>query len=96
MIYNVTHTTKYAYTEPVSLCHNLVHLRPRVVPRQLCHFSHLEVQPDEGPERVVAVPLTLEQNGRTGTLVGLLGEVDAGWKLFPLHAIKVMTLDAKK
>ena len=24
------HTTKYLYTEPVSLCHNLVHLRPRL------------------------------------------------------------------
>ena len=29
MIYRVTHTTTYAYSEPVSLCHNLVHLTPR-------------------------------------------------------------------
>lgn len=46
MLYNVTHATKYAYTEPVSLCHNLVHLRPRVAPRQKCHHSHLLVQPE--------------------------------------------------
>src|SRR5260370_8950371 len=46
MLYTVTHTTKYSYTEPVSLCHNLVHLRPRVAPRQTCHQSHLMVQPE--------------------------------------------------
>jgi hypothetical protein len=59
-------------------------------------MAALEVQPDDGPERVIVVPLTLEQDKRTGTLVGLLGEVDAGWKLFPLHAIKVITSDPKK
>ena len=46
MLYAVTHTTKYLYAEPVSLCHNLVHLRPRVAPRQTCHHSHLFVQPE--------------------------------------------------
>src|SRR5438132_13947987 len=46
MLYSVTHTTNYAYTDPVSLCHNLVHLRPRVAPRQKCHHSHLLVQPE--------------------------------------------------
>jgi len=46
MHYNVTHSTKYAYTEPVSLCHNLVHLRPRITPRQTCHQSNLLVQPE--------------------------------------------------
>src|SRR5580765_6970849 len=46
MLYHVTHTTKYAYTEPVSLCHNLVHLRPRVAPRQTCHHSQLVVEPE--------------------------------------------------
>jgi transglutaminase-like putative cysteine protease len=51
MIYNVTHKTIYSYTDPVSLCHNLVHLRPRVAPRQECHFSHLQVQPE--PRTVV-------------------------------------------
>src|SRR5262249_19285563 len=46
MLYTITHTTKYSYTESVSLCHNLVHLRPRVAPRQTCHQSHLTVQPE--------------------------------------------------
>jgi transglutaminase-like putative cysteine protease len=46
MLYDVRHTTKYAYSDPVSLCHNLVHLRPRLVPRQTCQFSHLFVQPE--------------------------------------------------
>ncbi|HJZ53470.1 MAG TPA: hypothetical protein VKE74_00840, partial [Gemmataceae bacterium] len=59
-------------------------------------MAALEVQPDDGPERVVVIPLTLEQDKRTGTLLGLLGEVDAGWKLFPLHTIKVITSDTKK
>jgi hypothetical protein len=48
-------------------------------------------------ERVIAVPLTTELDKKTGTLAGFLGEVDAGWKLFPLHTIKVVTLtDVKK
>jgi transglutaminase-like putative cysteine protease len=46
MLYNVTHMTSYSYTEPVSLCHNLVHLRPRAAPRQTCHHSRLLVQPE--------------------------------------------------
>lgn len=46
MLYNITHTTTYAYTEPVSLCHNLVHLKPREAPRQTCHQSQMLVQPE--------------------------------------------------
>ena len=59
-------------------------------------LAALEVHPEDGAERVVMVPLTLEQDKKAATLVGLLGEVDAGWKLFPLHTIKVITPDAKK
>jgi hypothetical protein len=50
-----------------------------------------ELTPADGPERLVAVPLTRERAGKTGQLVGLLGEVDAGWKLFPLHAVRVVS-----
>jgi transglutaminase-like putative cysteine protease len=46
MLYTVTHTTTYAYADAVSLCHNLVHLRPRNVPRQTCHDSQLIVTPE--------------------------------------------------
>ena len=31
MIYHVRHITTYDYSEPVSLCHNLVHLAARSV-----------------------------------------------------------------
>ncbi|MBU2997884.1 transglutaminase family protein [Cellulophaga baltica] len=30
MIFNITHTTKYEYNAPVSYCHNIATLRPRV------------------------------------------------------------------
>jgi transglutaminase-like putative cysteine protease len=46
MDYAVTHTTTYHYSDPVSLCHNLVHLHPREAPRQVCHHSQLMVQPE--------------------------------------------------
>lgn len=43
-----------------------------------------------GKERVVVIPPTKEQEGKAATLVGVVGEVEAGWKLFPLHTIKSM------
>jgi hypothetical protein len=46
-----------------------------------------EVQVGE-TERVIVIHPELEKDGKTGTLAGLLGEVEAGWKLFPLHTIK--------
>ena len=48
-----------------------------------------EVQIGES-ERVIVIPPEMEKDGKKGTLVGLLGEVEAGWKLFPLHTIKNM------
>jgi hypothetical protein len=41
-------------------------------------------------ERVVVIMPTMEKDGKTGTLVGVVGEVEAGWKLFPLTTIKNM------
>jgi hypothetical protein len=41
-------------------------------------------------EKVIVIPPTIEKDGKTGTLAGILGEVEAGWKLFPLHTIKSM------
>jgi hypothetical protein len=56
-----------------------------------------EVETATGPKKIVIVPLTQETENKAGTLVGFLGEVDAGWKLFPLQTIKVITLkDVKK
>jgi hypothetical protein len=49
-----------------------------------------------GTEKVIAIPLTAEMDKKTGTLVGFLGEVDAGYKLFPLHTVKTITPWEKK
>jgi hypothetical protein len=50
-----------------------------------------ELTPADGPERLIAIPLTREHAGKTGQLVGLLGEADAGWKLFPLHTVRAVS-----
>jgi hypothetical protein len=57
---------------------------------QNTHMAAVEVQVGDGPEKVIVIPQELETDGKTRTLVGLLGEVEAGWKLFPLHSIKTM------
>ncbi len=46
MQYQVTHTTTYAYSDPVSLCQNLAHLIPRSAPGQRCLKTHLEITPE--------------------------------------------------
>jgi transglutaminase-like putative cysteine protease len=43
--YNITHTTKYTYSEPVPVCHNLVHLAPRPLPQQSCREFTLLLNP---------------------------------------------------
>ncbi len=45
MKYKVTHTTKYAYSEAVPVCHNLLHLAPRVLAYQHCDDYRLIVHP---------------------------------------------------
>jgi transglutaminase-like putative cysteine protease len=45
MKYRVTHTTKYTYSENVTLCHNIAHLLPRITPSQSCHLSQLLIDP---------------------------------------------------
>ena len=45
MKYRVVHTTRYRYSQPVTLCHNEAHLRPRSFNRQLCTDSRLAVEP---------------------------------------------------
>lgn len=56
---------------------------------QNTHVAVVEVLAGES-ERVVVIPQEVEKDGKKGVLVGLVGEVEAGWKLFPLHTIKVM------
>ncbi len=46
MRYRITHTTKYTYSDPVPVCHNKVHLRPRSTASQTCQQFRLIVIPD--------------------------------------------------
>jgi transglutaminase-like putative cysteine protease len=45
MKFRVTHSTHYRYSEPVSLCHNVAHLRPRTTASQTCYSSQVTVSP---------------------------------------------------
>lgn len=45
MKYKITHTTKFVYSEPVPVCHNLVHLAPRDLPHQTCSEFALLLNP---------------------------------------------------
>jgi len=45
MTYRVVHTTRYRYSQPVTLCHNEAHLRPRSFGRQRCVDSRLSIEP---------------------------------------------------
>jgi transglutaminase-like putative cysteine protease len=44
--YNITHVTEYFYGEPVPLCHNIVHLKPRDTSRQTLLNHSLQVKPN--------------------------------------------------
>lgn len=46
MKYKITHTTKYAYSEPAPVCHNEVRLTPREDPWQRCEEHRLLIKPD--------------------------------------------------
>ena len=45
MKYHVFHGTTYRYSQPVTLCHNQVHLTPRTTPQQHCRQSSVHVSP---------------------------------------------------
>jgi len=46
MRYRVRHTTTYAYSNTVSVCHNELHLCPRQSSHQTCSFHELLVYPE--------------------------------------------------
>ena len=46
MEYDITHTTKYRYSDSVPVCHNLVHLKPRPVNSQTYRNYRLLVHPE--------------------------------------------------
>lgn len=43
--YRIRHVTRYDYTDPVTLCQNLAHLKPREWPTQHCERSLLRISP---------------------------------------------------
>jgi transglutaminase-like putative cysteine protease len=43
--YQVSHTTRYAYSEPVSVSHHLARVRPRVFAGQGCVHYELQIEP---------------------------------------------------
>lgn len=45
MKYRVTHVTRYEYSESVSLCHNLAHLKLRLQPGQIDITSQVRIDP---------------------------------------------------
>ena len=45
MKFRIEHTTQYRYSQPVTLCHNEAHLRPRDAPHQRCDASTVLVEP---------------------------------------------------
>lgn len=42
---SIRHLTRYGYTEPVSTCHSILHLKPRNGPHQRCLSSQLQIAP---------------------------------------------------
>ncbi|MBA2591232.1 MAG: transglutaminase family protein, partial [Gammaproteobacteria bacterium] len=53
MRYRAVHHTEYRYMQPVALCHNETHLRPRAVAHQRClsHALVIDPEPDLISER---------------------------------------------
>ena len=45
MIYQITHTTTYQYSEPVVLCHNEARLKPATTPCQQCVNAKINIDP---------------------------------------------------
>ena len=79
--------------DPLKLDESVTAFTPVAVD-QNTHMAAVEVQIG-GTDKVVVLPLHFEKDGKMAVLVGLLGEVDAGWKLFPLHTIKSMKRQKK-
>lgn len=51
MKYEVTHSTKYVYSDAVPVCHNIVHLQPRTTDIQECEDFRLLVSPEPFDQR---------------------------------------------
>lgn len=45
MRFRINHRTRYLYADPVSLCHNIAHLKPRDLPHQKVLSAQLRIDP---------------------------------------------------
>jgi transglutaminase-like putative cysteine protease len=45
MKFHIVHTTRYTYSQPVSLCHNEAHVRPRNFELQDCLETRIDIDP---------------------------------------------------
>ena len=45
MTYRVVHTTRYAYSEAVSVSHHVARVKPRICPGQECVRHELQIEP---------------------------------------------------
>jgi len=43
--FRINHVTRYLYEDPVSLCHNVAHLKPRALPHQKVRSAQLRIDP---------------------------------------------------
>jgi transglutaminase-like putative cysteine protease len=43
--FHIKHLTRYIYADPVSLCHNIAHLKPRKLPNQKVLSAQLRIDP---------------------------------------------------
>ena len=51
MDYTVLHETRYTYSSPVTVSQQLLHLKPRSLPRQVLHAWALEAEPGPAERR---------------------------------------------
>lgn len=51
MRFRITHTTCYEYAEPVSLCHSILHLKPRQSERQRTLYTQVRIDPGPAVNR---------------------------------------------
>lgn len=56
MHYRIRHTTEYEYSDPVAVCHNLVHLAPRddALQKRIAYQLDVDPEPSDFVERVDA------------------------------------------
>ena len=92
MRFRISHVTRYAYSDPVSLCHSVTHLKPRETPFQHCRSSQVRVLPWPSVSREHRdlfgnrVNYFSIQQSHSELEVSAVSEVDVGDQLVPQEA----------